>query len=68
MTDKQPLLLLSGLLFDERLRRDQAHDLADIAKPTTADLNLDSLPGMTARPLAVRVRTIAFQRPTGAMQ
>lgn len=68
MTDKQPLLFLPNLLCDERLWRDQAHDLADIAKPTIADLNLDSLAGMAARLLAARARTIAFQRPTGAMQ
>lgn len=53
MTDKQPLLLLPGLLCDERLWRDQARDLADIAAPTIADLSLDdSVASMAARVLA----------------
>lgn len=53
MTDKQALLLLPGLLCDERLWRDQARDLADIAEPTVADLSLDdSVASMAARVLA----------------
>jgi pimeloyl-ACP methyl ester carboxylesterase len=53
VTDKQPLLLLPGLLCDERLWRDQARDLADIAAPIIADLSLDdSVASMAARVLA----------------
>lgn len=48
-----PLLLLPGLLCDERLWRDQAHDLADIADSQIADLTADdSVAAMAKRALA----------------
>ncbi|KAF1050194.1 alpha/beta fold hydrolase [Xylophilus sp.] len=48
-----PLVLLPGLLCDDRLWRDQAHDLADIAEPWIADLTQDdSIAAMARRVLA----------------
>ena len=48
-----PLLLLPGLLCDERLWRDPAHALADVAPIHHADLTRDdSVAGMAARVLA----------------
>ncbi|SHJ36062.1 Pimeloyl-ACP methyl ester carboxylesterase [Roseomonas rosea] len=48
-----PLLLLPGLLCDERLWRDQAAGLADIAAPVVADLTRDdNLAAMAARAVA----------------
>lgn len=53
MTDAPPLLLLPGLLCDERLWRDQAGALASLARPVVADLTLDdSVAAMAARALA----------------
>ncbi|QWP75414.1 alpha/beta fold hydrolase [Lysobacter sp. K5869] len=53
MADKQELLLLPGLLCDERLWRDQARDLADVAAIRIADLTQDdSVADMAARALA----------------
>jgi pimeloyl-ACP methyl ester carboxylesterase len=47
-----PLIFLPGLLCDERLWRDQARDLADIAAPILPDLTLDdSVAGMARRVL-----------------
>ena len=48
-----PLLLLPGLLCDERLWHAQIVDLADIARITVADLSLDDrMEAMAARALA----------------
>lgn len=53
MAQRQALLLLPGLLCDERLWRDQARDLADLADIAVPDLTLDdSVAGMAARVLA----------------
>lgn len=53
MSDKQALLLLPGLLCDERLWREQIRDLADIADIWVPDLTQDdSVAGMAARVLA----------------
>lgn len=53
MPDRTPLVFLPGLLCDDRLWRDQAAALADIAEPAIADLTLDdSLAAMAARVLA----------------
>lgn len=50
---KMPLLLLSGLLCDERLWRDQIADLADLADPVVADLTCDDdFEAMARRALA----------------
>lgn len=52
-SDKQDLLLLPGLLCDERLWRDQARDLVDLAEIRVADLTQDdSVAAMAARVLA----------------
>lgn len=52
MPERRPLLLLPGLLCDQRLWRDQARDLADIAEPCIPDLTLDdSLSAIAARVL-----------------
>lgn len=52
--DRTPLLFLPGLLCDERLWRDQAQDLSDIAEPMIADLTQDdSIPAMARRALSV---------------
>lgn len=49
----QPLLMLPGLLCDERLWSDQAAALSDIAAPQIADLTKDdSVAAMAARALA----------------
>lgn len=46
------LVLLPGLLCDQRLWRDQARDLGDVAEPTVPDLTLDdSLSAMAKRVL-----------------
>src|SRR5689334_5446110 len=48
-----PLLLLPGLLCDDRLWRDQAEVLADLAEPIVADLTQDdSVDAMADRALA----------------
>ncbi|MCR0980547.1 alpha/beta hydrolase [Roseomonas populi] len=50
---RTPLLLLPGLLCDERLWRDQLAGLADLAEPVVADVTLDdSLGAMAERALA----------------
>ncbi|MBO0712355.1 MAG: alpha/beta hydrolase, partial [Acetobacteraceae bacterium] len=50
---KTPLLLLSGLLCDERLWRDQIADLAELAAPVVADLTIDDdFEAMARRALA----------------
>ncbi|HST75018.1 MAG TPA: alpha/beta fold hydrolase [Acetobacteraceae bacterium] len=50
---KIPLLLLSGLLCDARLWRDQVADLSELADPFVADLTLDdSFEAMARRALA----------------
>ncbi|WCM94638.1 alpha/beta fold hydrolase [Acidovorax sp. NCPPB 2350] len=49
---RQPLVFLPGLLCDERLWRDQALALSDIAEPFIADLTRDdSIAGMARRVL-----------------
>lgn len=53
MVEKTPLLLLPGLLCDERLWRAQIEGLADIADMIVADLTQDdSFPAMARRTLA----------------
>jgi pimeloyl-ACP methyl ester carboxylesterase len=53
MAEREPLLLLSGLLSDGALWRVQVDDLADIAAPTIPDLSLDdTIAGMADRALA----------------
>ena len=53
MAEREPLLLLSGLLSDGALWRAQVDDLADIAAPTIPDLSLDdTIAGMADRALA----------------
>lgn len=53
MTDRPALLLLPGLLCDERLWRDQVAGLADVADSFVADLTLDdSVEAMARRALA----------------
>lgn len=50
--ERLPLVLLPGLLCDQRLWRDQARDLGDVAEPTIPDLTLDdSLSAMAKRVL-----------------
>ncbi|WP_129647793.1 alpha/beta fold hydrolase [Peristeroidobacter agariperforans] len=52
MPERLPLVLLPGLLCDQRLWRDQARDLEDIAEPAIPDLTLDdSLSAMAKRVL-----------------
>lgn len=53
-----PLVLLPGLLCDERLWRDQVRDLSDIAAPTIPDLTLDD----TVSAMAKRVLDAAPER------
>jgi pimeloyl-ACP methyl ester carboxylesterase len=53
-----PLVLLPGLLCDERLWRDQARDLTDIAEPLMPDLTLDD----TVQAMATRVLDTAPER------
>ncbi|MCG2842232.1 alpha/beta fold hydrolase [Sandaracinobacter sp. RS1-74] len=49
---RTPLVLLPGLLCDERLWRDQARDLQDVAEPMIADLTRDdSVADMARRTL-----------------
>lgn len=51
-SERRALLLLPGLLCDERLWRDQASALADIAQPMIANLTLDAdISAMAARAL-----------------
>lgn len=53
MTNRTPLVLLPGLLCDERLWRDQLAGLDDVADGQVADLALDdSVEAMAARVLA----------------
>jgi pimeloyl-ACP methyl ester carboxylesterase len=53
MPEREPLLLLSGLLSDGALWRAQVDDLADVADPTIPDLAQDdSIAGMARRALA----------------
>lgn len=53
MAERMPLLLLPGLLCDERLWHDQVRDLSDIAVPQIADLTQDdTVAAMAARTLA----------------
>ena len=53
MAEREPLLLLSGLLSDGALWRAQVDDLADIAAPRIPDLSLDdTIAGMADRALA----------------
>ena len=53
MAEKEPLLLLSGLLSDGALWRAQVEDLADMAVPVPPDLSQDdSISGMALRALA----------------
>ena len=49
MPDRIPLVFLPGLLCDERLWRDQARTLADIADSTIPDLTLDDSVGAMAK-------------------
>lgn len=52
MPERLPLLLLPGLLCDQRLWRDQARDLGDVAETSVPDLTLDdSLSAMARRVL-----------------
>jgi len=52
VSERLPIVLLPGLLCDQRLWRDQARDLGDIAEPTLPDLTLDdTLSAMAARVL-----------------
>ena len=55
---KTPLIFLPGLLCDDRLWRDQAAALADIANPLIADLTADA----TIEAMAVRVLKTAPER------
>ncbi len=56
-----PLLLLPGLLCDERLWRDTVAALADVAEPVFADLTLDDdFEAMAARALARMPRHFAM--------
>ena len=53
MAEREPLLLLSGLLSDGALWRAQVDDLADIAAPVVPDLSRDgTIDGMVRRALA----------------
>ena len=53
MAEREPLLLLSGLLSDGALWRAQVDDFAGIAAPTIPDLSLDdTIAGMADRALA----------------
>jgi pimeloyl-ACP methyl ester carboxylesterase len=54
MIERIPLVFLPGLLCDERLWRDQAKSLSDIAASVTIDLTLDgSIEDMAQRALTV---------------
>lgn len=53
MAEREPLLLLSGLLSDAALWRAQVDDLADVAAPVIPDLAQDdTIAGMARRALA----------------
>ena len=53
MAEREPLLLLSGLLSDGALWRAQVDDLADVAAPVIPDLSRDdTIAGMARRALA----------------
>lgn len=58
MSERIPLILLPGLLCDERLWRDQARDLGDIADASIPDLTLDD----TVSAMAKRVLDAAPER------
>jgi len=59
--ERQPLLLLPGLLCDERLWRNQANDLSDIADIRIADLTQDdSVAAMARRALDAAPPTFAL--------
>lgn len=58
MSERRPLVLLPGLLCDERLWRDQARDLGDIATAIVPDLTLDD----TVSAMATRVLNAAPER------
>lgn len=49
VSERIPLVLLPGLLCDERLWRDQARDLSDVAHPIQPDLTLDDTVGAMAK-------------------
>jgi pimeloyl-ACP methyl ester carboxylesterase len=49
LAERTPLLFLPGLLCDERLWRDQAEALRDVAEPYVADLTRDDSVGAMAR-------------------
>ncbi|HEY4216689.1 MAG TPA: alpha/beta fold hydrolase [Gemmatimonadaceae bacterium] len=54
MPDRTPVLFLPGLLCDDRLWRDQADALRDVATPFIANLTLDdSMAAMAQRALAL---------------
>ena len=56
-----PLIMLPGLLCDDRLWRQQAEALADVANPTIADLTRDAtIEAMAARVLADSPDTFAL--------
>lgn len=59
--ERLPLLLLPGLLCDQRLWRDQARALGDIAEPSIPDLTLDdSLSAMASRVLDAAPKRFAL--------
>lgn len=61
MKPKIPLVFLPGLICDERLWRDQARAVADIAATVTMDLTLDnSVEDMAHRVLSVAPSTFAL--------
>jgi pimeloyl-ACP methyl ester carboxylesterase len=61
MPHRPPLLLLPGLLCDERLWGDQAAALAPLARPVVADLTLDDrVEAMAARALATLTGSFAL--------
>ena len=54
MAEREPLLLLPGLLSDGALWRAQVDGLADVADPVIPDLSQDdSIAGMALRALAI---------------
>jgi pimeloyl-ACP methyl ester carboxylesterase len=61
VSERTSLVLLPGLLCDERLWRDQARDLGDIADTTIPDLTLDdSVSAMAKRVLGAAPRRFAL--------
>jgi len=61
MTDRVPLVFLPGLLCDERLWRDQAAALGDVAEASIADLTRDdSVEAMARRVLAAAPERFAL--------